>query len=166
MEFDIIPITSAELAALSVVQMKMLRTAQQKKDELVHKAEKELAAYRAIFYGGGMSNSSLEESKEQSLQDEVDYQTSILADNLIYNMALNEPTSGSDTGDEGGDESSGYLVDYTLSYSERYVIVRDYYLAIDDPDVRLALYAADDTAKQYLSGYYGTLYNVLYTYTT
>ena len=39
MLFDIIEITDEELKALSVVQMKMLRTAQQKKDELERKAD-------------------------------------------------------------------------------------------------------------------------------
>ena len=64
----------------------------------------------------------------------------------------------------GGDEGAGYVVDYSLSYSERYVIVRDYYLAIADPAERMALYTADEVAKRYLDSYYGSLYNVLYTY--
>ena len=75
-----------------------------------------------------------------------------------------EPTGGGDTGGEGGDESAGYIVDYNLSYNERYVIVRDFYLAIPDTDERLALYGADEVAKKYLSSYYSTLYSVLATY--
>ncbi len=42
--------------------------------------------------------------------------------------------------------------------------MRDYYLAIENPAERMALYTADDTAKRYLGSYYSTLYNVLYTY--
>ena len=157
MVYDIINITGTELAALTTVQTKLLRTAQQKKNELYRKAEKELKAFRAFAYTSGMKNSSL-------IEDEAEYQTAILADNLIYNMSLNEPPSGGEGGDEGGDESAGYIVDYTLSYNERYVIVRDFYLAISDPDERMALYAADETAKKYLASYYSTLYNVLATY--
>lgn len=164
MEFDIINITQTEINALSVVQMKMLRTAQQKKNELYHKAESELQMFKCVVLTDGMKYSTLIEHKQAELQAELDYQVAILADNLLYNMALNEPTTGGDLGDEGGDEGAGYIVDYSLSYSERYVIVRDYYLAIADPDERMALYEADDVAKQYLSGYYSTLYNVLYTY--
>ena len=164
MKFDIISLTETELKALTVVQMKMLRTAQQKKDELEHKADKELEMFRTILLTAGMKNSTLYEQKKAELQEEVDYQTAILADNLIYNMSLNEPTNGDELGGSGGDESAGYIVDYSLSYNERYVIVRDYYLAIADPNERMALYAADDTAKKYLSSYYTTLYNVLYTY--
>lgn len=164
MQFDIINLTQTEINALTVVQTKMLRTAQQRKNELYHKAEKELKMFRALLLTSGMKNSSLYEEKEAELQAELDYQTAVLADNLIYNMSLNEPTTGGDLGDEGGDEGAGYIVDYSLSYNERYVIVRDYYLAIEDPHERMALYTADDTARKYLSNYYTTLYNVLYTY--
>ncbi len=164
MQFDIISITEEELKNLSVVQMKMLRTAQQKKDELLYNAEKDLQMFRSIIFTAGMKNSTLFEDKRAEIYEEVNYKCAILADNLIYNMSLNEPTSGGDIGGGGGDESAGYIVDYTLSYNERYVIVRDYYLAIPDPDERMALYSADETAKKYLSSYYGTLYNVLATY--
>ena len=164
MQFDIIDITEDRLKELSVVQMKMLRTAQQKKDELVRKFEKELNRFRAVVFTSGMKNSTLIEDKDRELRDELGYQTALLADNLIYNMSLNEPSNGGDIGGDGGDEEAGYIVDYTLTYNERYIIVRDYYLAITDPDERMALYAADETAKKYLSSYYTTLYNVLATY--
>ena len=164
MKFDIIPMTKPELESLTVVQTKLLRTAQQKKDELYHKAEKELKAFRAVALTSGMKNSSLIEAKKNELQEELDYQTAILADNLIYNMSLNEPTNDGELGGEGGDESAGYIVDYSLSYNDRYIIVRDYYLAIEDPAERMALYSADETAKKYLASYYSTLYNVLGTY--
>jgi len=164
MRFDIIDITEDRLKELSVVQMKMLRTAQQKKDELVRKFEKELNMFRAVVFTSGMKNSTLIEDKDRELRDELGYQTALLADNLIYNMSLNEPSNGGNIGGDGGDEEAGYIVDYTLTYNERYIIVRDYYLAITDPDERMALYAADETAKKYLSSYYTTLYNVLATY--
>lgn len=144
--------------------MKMLRTAQQKKNELYHKLEKELKMYRAVALGSGMKYSSLIAEKEAELRREAEYQTAILADNLLYNMALNEPTNDSDIGGSGGDAGEGYVVDYSLSYAERYVIVRDYYMAIEDPEERLALYANDDTAKNYLSSYYYTLQEILKTY--
>ena len=89
MEFDIIQLTETEIEALSVVQMKMLRTAQQKKNELYHKAERELKNYTEMTLGAGMKNSTLAESKRAALWQEADYQTAILADNLIYNMSLN-----------------------------------------------------------------------------
>lgn len=164
MEFDIIDISQDEIKKLSVVAMKMLRTAQQKKDELCRKRDEELKIFRRIVITNGMLNSSLLEAKKAELQAELDKQVALLADNLLYNMSLNEPTSGGDVGESGGDEGAGYAVDYTLPYNERYKIVRDYYFSIADPNERMALYAADEVAKKYLSSYYGTLYDVLYSY--
>ena len=161
MKFDIINLTETELKALNAVQMRLLRTAQQKKDELYRKAEKDLKTFKKIVLTAGMKNSNLVAAKEAELQDELDFKTAYLADNLIYNMSLNEP--GGETGG-GGDEEAGYLVDYSLTYNERYVIVRDYYLAIEDPVERMELYKADDVAKEYLASYYSTLFNVLYAY--
>ena len=65
MLFDIIEITDEELKALSVVQMKMLRTAQQKKDELERKADKELKMYMLAALNSGMKNSTLIAHKER-----------------------------------------------------------------------------------------------------
>ncbi len=162
MRFDIIDVTEEQLKEFTSVQLKMLRTAQQKKDDLVYKADKEMQMFTNIVLTAGMKNSTLLRDKRTQLDGEVAYQCAIIKDNLIYNLTLNEPPDGG--GDGGGDESAGYIVDYSLSYNERYVIVRDYYLSIRDPDERMALYAADDVAKKYLSSYYATLYNVLATY--
>ena len=162
MEFDIITLTPEEMKALSEVQMKMLRTAQQKKDALYRTAEKEFATFKNIVMTNGMLQSTLLDAKRAELDKELEYQTALLADNLIYNMSLNAPDVEGGTGD--GDESAGYIVDYSLPYTDRYVIVRDYYLAIADSDERMALYGADYVARSYLGAYYTTLYNVLATY--
>lgn len=164
MKFDILDIPEKELDKLSVVQMKMLRTAQQKKDELIRKAGKQFALFKGAALSCGMKSSSLIASQKEEIDGELAFQLAVLTDNLVYNMSLNEPTYGGDLGESGGNEGEGYLVDYSLSYSERYVLVRDYYLSIENAEERMALYSADETAKKYLSGYYSTLYNVLSTY--
>ena len=74
MKYDIINLTETELKALTVVQTKLLRTAQQKKDELYHKAEKELKAFRAVALTSGMKNSSLIDAKWNELKSELDFQ--------------------------------------------------------------------------------------------
>lgn len=161
MEFDIIELTDEELKGLNAVQMKMLRTAQQKKNALYRTADKEFAIFKNIVMTNGMLQSTLLDAKRAELDNELKYQCAILADNLIYNMSLNAPDG--ETGGEG-DESAGYIVDYSLSYTERYVIVRDYYFAIADRDERMALYTADQVARNYLGTFYSTLYDVLDTY--
>lgn len=157
MQFNIIKITEEELKKLSVAKMRLLRTAQQKKDELEHNAEKEFIAFCEKAYSAGMNNSTLIEDKKAEIYKEVDYRIAILADNLVYSMGLLDDPDGDDSKVE-------YLVDYSLSYNERYIIVRDYYLKFKDKEERMAKYSKDEVAKKYLGTYYGTLYNVLATY--
>lgn len=159
MEFDIIVVTDDYYESLSNVQRQLLRTAQKKKNELEHKAAKDIALYRRYLYTNSVQTSTLLEHKTKEIQDELEYEIGILREQLLYSINLNEPFP-----DEGGSEDAGYLVDYSLSYTERYAIVRDYYLSIPDPSERIALYLADDVAKKYLDKYYNSLYNVLLTY--
>lgn len=159
MKFDIIQITDAEYEALTNVQRQLLRAAQKNKNELVHKAEAEIIFAKQYIFGEGMQSSALFEQKKAEILKECDYEIAIIKEQLEYTIALSEPFP-----DGEGDESVGYMVDYSLSYTQRYIIVRDYYLAIADPEERMARYVSDDVARNYLSGYYATLYNVLYTY--
>lgn len=160
MQFDIISLTEEELNKLTVAQMKLLRAAQQRKDELERNAQKEWEKFREKVLGEGMKNSTLLDDMKAALDEEVSYKCSVLADNLIYDMSVSGKSGGTVS---GPDYSAGYLVDYSLSYNERYIIVRDYYLAIKDRTERMKKYAADEVAKKYLGSYYETLYNVLAT---
>lgn len=160
MEFDIISLTEEEIEALTTVQMQLLRTAQKNKNSLRHKLEQDMALFGRLVLTDGMQNSSLTDFKRAELETEFDYQVAILAEQLAYALKVNSPYP--DSGEY--DQSTGYIVDYSLSYTDRYIIVRDYYLAIEDPAERMALYTDDDVAKQYLGSYYATLYNVLSVY--
>lgn len=164
MEFDIIDITEEEVNKLETVRLKMLRTAQQKKDELYHRMEAEFAEQRRLLYSNGMENSSLYSSIFDALMDEYLYQVEILREQLLFNMSLGEPTVGGETGGSGSDDT-GYIVDYELSYMERYIAVRDYYLSIEDPNERIALLREDEVALKYLGSYYNTLFNYLVQFT-
>lgn len=164
MEFDILEFKPEELKALSTIQLKLLRTAQQKKNQLYHELLQDCQTYKEIVLANGMYNSTLYEQKAAALKVEYEYQVEIIREQLIFNMSLNEPTYGGETGDSGS-STSGYLVDYELSYLQRYIQVRDYYMAIEDPVERLALYQADSVAMAYLDSYYNTLYNYLESFT-
>lgn len=160
MTFDIIELNEGELEGFSTIQMQLLRTAQKKKNELRHKMESDLELFKKLVWGNGMINSTLYEHKRAELEREFEYQVEILREQLLYSLDINEPYP------EGDDDKElvGYIVDYTLSYTDRYAIVREYYLAIDDPALRMQLYTDDDVAKRYLGSYYSVLYNVLYNY--
>lgn len=160
MEFDVIEVTEEELKNFTAVQMQLLRTAQKNKNTLRYKLEQELELFKKLVLTDGMKNSSLYEGKRVGLEAEFSRELDIIVEQLKYALKLNEPLPD----DGGGDENAGYIVDYSLSYTERYKIVRDYYLAIPDPAERMALYTNDEVAKKYLQSYYSTLYDVLYTY--
>ena len=161
MMFDIIDITEYELKNFTTVQMQLLRTAQKNKNELEYNLEKDMELFTQLVMTNDMKTSTLIEQKRKELEKELNRKVEILVEQLNYNLSLAEPYP------EGGgnwDDDAPYIVDYTLSYNERYNIVRAYYLAIEDPSERMALYTSDETARKYLGSYYATLYNVLYTY--
>ena len=163
MQFDIIDLSEEELLALSTVQTRLLRTAQKQKDELEVQLAADKQTYKNILISAGMLNSGLYEDKCDELDDECARQVAVIRDDLIYNMSLNVPSADDDDDPaEGG--GVGYIVDYSLSYLDRYQIVRNYYMSIADPAERIAAYTADETAKAYLGQYYTTLYNVFYQY--
>lgn len=164
MTFDILDITQEEAENFETIQLKLLRTAQQKKNELYHKLKEELRVYNKLTMTNGTCHSSLYADKEAELVEEYEYQVEILREQLVFNMSLKEPTHNGETGNSGYD-NTGYLVDYELSYIERYVLVRDYYMTIENPHERLALYAADTVAMDYLDTFYNSLYNYLAGFT-
>lgn len=160
MVYDVVEITDEELSKFTAVQMQLLRTAQKSKDELVHKTEKELALFKKLVYTDEMKESSLLAQKQAELQAEYEYQLAIIVEQYEYGMQLSEPYIPSNP--EAG--KVGYMVDYSLPYTDRYNIVKEYYLAITDPTERMNLYTNDEVAKDYLSSYYKTLFNVLSSY--
>lgn len=161
MEFDIIEVTEEELQGYSAVQMQLLRTAQKNKNELVYNTNRDLELFKKLILTEDVYHSSLLDSKIEELNAELERKVEILKEQLLYSLSLSEPEPD---GGGGGDENTGYIVDYSLSYSERYILVRDYYFTIADPSERLALFAADKTAQKYLGTYYNSLYNVLATF--
>ncbi|MGN0824239.1 MAG: hypothetical protein ACI4MB_04135 [Candidatus Coproplasma sp.] len=164
MIFDIVDITEDEVDLLTTVQKKLLRTAQQKKNEMVRKRDKQLFELKIMLNSNNMENSSIYSQMEAEIQKDYQTELDVLVEQLQFNMSLREPTSGDETGDSGMD-NTGYVVDYELSYLERYISVRDYYLTIEDPNERIALLQADTVAQEYLGTYYSVLYDYLMTLT-
>ena len=164
MTFDIIDMEEEDLLALSTVQMRLLRTAQQEKDDLTYELERDKQTFYNIVVADGMLNSGIYAAKCYELDEEYEQKVAVLKDNLIYNMSRNVPTGDDWDTCVVDDSDVGYIVDYSLSYLDRYQIVRNYYMSISDPAERIVLYTADTTAKDYLGQYYNTLYNVFSQY--
>lgn len=159
MTFDVIDITQDEVDELTVIQQKLIRTAQQKKNSLKEKLEEELEELKLMISTNNVKNSTIYEQTAASLKADYESELAVLVEQLQYNLSIREPTTDDDTGDSGTDDT-GYMVDYELTYIERYIMVRDYYLTIEDANERVALLQADTVAQDYL----GTYYNVLFDY--
>lgn len=164
MTFDIVDITDDEVDLLTTVQKKLLRTAQQKKNEMVRKKDEQLFELKIMVNSNNMENSSAYAQMAATIEEKYQTELDILVEQLQFNMSLREPTNGGETGGSGSD-NTGYLVDYELSYLERYITVRDYYLSIEDPNERIALLQADEVAQDYLGTYYSVLFDYLITLT-
>lgn len=164
MIFNIIDITEDELDHLTTVQKKLLRTAQQKKDEMDRKRDEQLFELKIMCNSNNVESSSIYRQTANKIQSDYQIELDVLIEQLQFNMSLREPTNGGETG--GGDiDNTGYIVDYELSYLERYIAVRDYYLTIEDPNERIALLQQDKVAMEYLGTYYSVLFDYLYTFT-
>ena len=159
MEFDIIPVTDKQLSEYTVIQMQLLRTAQKRKNELKQNLDDNIAAFKRMAYSNNMKDSSIINDKTNYLTAVYEREVAIIAEQLEYSLKLNSPTPDGDP-----DPDVGYIVDYKLSYNERYIIVRDYYLSIPDPVERLSIYEKDEVARKYLDSYYSTLWSLLYNY--
>ena len=164
MIFNIIDITEDEVDHLTTVQKKLLRTAQQKKDEMDRKRDEQLFELKIMCNSNNVESSSIYRQTANKIQSDYQTELDVLIEQLQFNMSLREPTNGGETG--GGDiDNTGYIVDYELSYLERYIAVRDYYLTIEDPNERIALLQQDKVAMEYLGTYYSVLFDYLYTFT-
>lgn len=159
MTFDIIEVTEEELKKYSTIQMQLLRTAQKNKNKLLRGLEKDTELFKKLFMTNNMRDSTLLAEKRKQLESDCEYEIEILREQLLYSLELNRPNP-----DEEGSEDVGYVVDYSLSYVDRYNIVRAYYMSIEDPVERFSLYKQDETAKKYLETYYQVLSDVLSTY--
>lgn len=164
MDIDIIDLEGVELETMPAIRQKLIRTAQKNKNELWRKVVEQLAEYEKLLLANDTFSSTLMESMTLHLEGKFYEDVEILREQLLFNLELNEPTNGDETGGGSmGDtgEGEGYLVDYELSYLERYVLVRDYYLSIEDGTERMNLYRADYTARSYLGSYYNALYDYM-----
>ena len=58
MDFDIINMTQKEIADMPTIQKKLIRTAQQKKNELEHKMDLQVEEYTKLVKSNGTYNAS------------------------------------------------------------------------------------------------------------
>lgn len=160
MDIDIIDLN--EFNELNSVKLAMVRAAQTEKDGLVAAAEeKKLKKYLRLVRRG-ISRSTYYDDYCTAINEETDREIERIRENLMLQLAYEDLQS---TGNENGPYRYPENPNYNLSYSERFLIVRNYYMNVtDDPSARLEAYSMDTLAREYLGQYYQTLYDLLASY--
>lgn len=159
MKFDIIDITQSEINDMSEEKGRLFRAAQKKKDELYHKLQQDLAEAKRKVYANNTYDGPLLSHLETELKTEYEYRVAIVREQLEYDLKMLEIRNKTDS--NGNVVEAPYKVDYSLSYIDRYAIVKAYYMSIEDPLARFEKFRYDKVALDYLASYYNTLFHYL-----
>ena len=162
MVIDIIDLSDENYKNLSAVQLAMVRAAQAKKDKLLSEAD-ELCGelFRMALSNNALRSTALRDRLAKERADAQRQVEAVRAD-LLYQIAYEGIGS---EGNEQGPYRYPENPNYNLSYSQRFLVVRNYNMqATDDPNARLQAFAMDTLAKEYLGEFYRTLYELLASY--
>ncbi|MGN1077387.1 MAG: hypothetical protein ACI4ST_02630 [Candidatus Gallimonas sp.] len=159
---DIVDLTDPNYSDLSPVQLAMVRAAQAKKDKILAETEEEKERYFYLMLANNVARSSALEAKKKALDKEAEAEIERVKADLNYQLAYESLAT---EGNENGPYRYPENPNYNLSYSQRFLVVRQYYMeATTDPDARLQAYSMDTLAREYLGEYYQTLYELLASY--
>lgn len=157
MQIDIIDLTQIEFKDLSKDQFSLVVEAQIKKNGILRElaAEKRKLYFRCLERNTVRSNVRIYEGER--LDAAAEKEIGELRDKLVQDIYC--IAEGAES--EGSTENFSYPdnPNYGLPMSQRYLVVRTYYLNKEsDAAARLQMYAMDTVAKTYLGDYYETLY--------
>ena len=162
MTIDIVDLTDPEYSDLNAVQMAMVRTAQVKKNEILAKADEEKAEISQRLVANNFARSYVQVMANARITTAANAQIQALKEDLDYQLAYEALES---EGNENGPYRYPENPNYNLMPSQRFLVVREYYMSVtDDPDARLQAYTVDTLAPSYLGEYYITLYDLLASY--
>lgn len=162
MTIDIIDLTDPDYADLNAVQLSMVRVAQGKKNEILARAQEEKTQLQNQLIANNFARSSVFEYAQDRIDEEAEAEVDVVREDLLYQLAYE--SLGSE-GNEMGPYRYPENPNYNLTASQRFLVVRNYYMDVtDDPDARLQSYAMDSLARTYLGEFYATLYDLLASY--
>ena len=162
MTIDIVDLTDEKYADLNAVQMAMVRAAQVKKNEIVAEADEEKASIQRQLVANNFARSYVQVMANARINMAQYKAIEALKEDLDYQLAYE--SLGSE-GNEQGPYRYPENPNYNLTPSQRFLVVREYYMSVtDDPDARLQAYTVDSLARTYLGEYYATLYDLLASY--
>ena len=151
MVIDIISYTNEQYAALSQEQVIEVKKAQLQKNKLLQKLEETKRKEKFRLIEAGIYRSGIYEKLCQAYQARYEQDVENLRESLIFYLRFTEKPSQ-------GTAEAPYVMDYSLSHSERYDVVKAYY----DGNYATALerfntFADDKNAVSCLGEYYTTL---------
>lgn len=162
MIIDIVDLTDPEYSDLNAVQVAMVREAQQKKNKILARAEEEKKEYLSLLVAGDMAWNSFYALTKARVDADAQAEIAAVKEDLDFQLAYE--ALGSE-GDDNGPYRYPENPNYNLVPSQRFLVVRNYYMRLtDDPEARLAAFAADSLARSYLGEFYATLYDMLAAY--
>ena len=162
MIIDIVDLTDPEYSDLNAVQVAMVREAQQKKNKILARAEEEKTEYLSLLVAGDMARNSFYAPTKARVDADAQAEIAAVKEDLDFQLAYE--ALGSE-GDDNGPYRYPENPNYNLVPSQRFLVVRNYYMRLtDDPEARLAAFAADSLARSYLGEFYATLYDMLAAY--
>ena len=162
MTIYIIDLSDPQYADLNAVQMSMVRVAQVKKNNLLAELEEEKKAlfFRLLERGTVRAYARIRE--ETRLTDAANAEVDAVREDLLQQLAYEALSS---EGNENGPYRYPDNPNYNLSYSQRFLLVRNYYMEVEsDAAARLEAYRMDSLARTYLGDFYQTLYDLLASY--
>jgi len=162
MTIDIIDLTSPEYADLSSVQLAMVRAAQSKKDKILADAKTQKNELFLLMLGNNAVRASALRDENSEIDARAKAEVEVVKNDLEYQLAYE--ALGSE-GNEQGPYRYPENPNYNLTYSQRFLVVRNYYMeATSDPQARLKAFQMDSLAREYLGEYYSTLHDLLASY--
>lgn len=162
MVIDIVDLSEDGYQNLSPVQLAMVRAAQAKKNEVEEECAKEKREIFLLLLSQGVARSSMLDSRYQELDAEATAKIDVIREDLNYQLAYE--AIGSE-GNEYGPYRYPENPNYSLAASQRFLVVRQYYMHVTtNPEARLQAYSMDTLARSYLGEFYQTLYELLASY--
>ena len=163
MTIDIVDLTDPEYSDLNAVQVAMVREAQEKKNEILAEAQREKEEYRSMLVANNTARNTFFALTSARVDAEAQAKIAAVKDDLDFQLAYE--ALGSE-GNESGPYRYPENPNYNLTPSQRFLVVRNYYMqSTDDADARLAAFTADTLARAYLGEFYTKLYDLLEMYT-
>ena len=162
MKIDIVDLSNPQYSNLSPVQLAMVRAAQAKKDKIEAEAEQNKNELKYFMIANNTARSTALRDAIAQIDAQAENAVDAVRADLNYQLAYE--AIGSE-GNENGPYRYPQNPNYNLSYSERFLVVRQYYMDVtSDPNARLKAYAGDTLARSYLGEFYQTLYDLLLSY--